>query len=132
MELELEDTGSDLVQEENDQQRYRSARKGAHLMKVHFECDLCHFRNMNKRDPVSGGKRDKDMFFAIQRDQLDVLWSRETSTVASNFSRLRRDYLDSTTMLSIEENILPYLPIPKGVDRVGMIPAIMTFGASFR
>ena len=58
MELELEDIASNFLQEENDQQRYRSARNEDHLMKVPFECGLCHFRNMNERDPVSGGKRD--------------------------------------------------------------------------
>ena len=50
MELELEDVESDLMQEEKDQRRYRSTRNGDHVMKVPFECDLCHFMNMNKRD----------------------------------------------------------------------------------
>ena len=58
---------SNFLQEEKDQRRYRSARNGDHLMKVPFECDLCHFRNMNKRDPVSRGKRDEDTFVAIMR-----------------------------------------------------------------
>ena len=65
-------------------------------MGVHFECNLCHFSNMNKRDPVYGCKKDEDTFIAIRRTQLDVFWAREPSTVASNFSRLRREYFDAT------------------------------------
>ena len=52
MDLELNGIKSDLLQEEKDQERYTSARSGDHLTKVPFECDLCHFRNMNKQGPV--------------------------------------------------------------------------------
>ena len=48
VELELEDVEIDLLQEGKDQERYRSARNGGHLMKVPFEYVLCHFRNMNR------------------------------------------------------------------------------------
>ena len=130
MELELGDVESDFPQEEKDQQRYRSTRNGDHLMKVPCVCDLCHFRNMNKRDPVSGSKRYEDTFVAIRRAQLDVFWARESSTIASNHSCLRRDYLDSTTMSTPGEEILPYLHNHAVVDRVRMVPVIMTLGAS--
>ena len=58
MELELGDVESNLLQEEKDQQRYRSARNRDNLMKLPFEYNLCHFRNRNKRDQVSGSKSD--------------------------------------------------------------------------
>ena len=78
MELELDDTGSDLLEEEKDQERYRSTRNGDQLMKVPFEfdCDLCHFRNMNKQYPVFRCKRDEDMFVVVRRAQLDVFWAK--------------------------------------------------------
>ena len=63
---------------------------------------------------------------------MDISWTREPSTVASNFSCLGRDYLDSTTMFSLSKDVLPYLLSPTVVDRVGMIPAIMTLGALLR
>ena len=69
---------------------------------------------------------------ATRRAQLDVFWTREPSNVASKSSRLRRDYLDSTTIFSLGKDVLPYLPSKKIVDRVGLIPAIMTLGASLR
>ena len=69
---------------------------------------------------------------AIRRAQFDVFWAQEPSVVASNFSRLRRDYPDSITMFSLREDVLPYLLSPKVVERVGMIPAMMNLGASLR
>ena len=81
---------------------------------------------------VAGSKKDKDMFVAIRRAHLDVFWAREPYTVLTNLSRLRRDYLDSITMFSLGEEILTYLPSHQVVDRVGMVPVIMTLGASLQ
>ena len=78
-------------------------------MKVPFECNLYHFRNMNKQDPVYSYKKDKDMCFAIRRAQLDVFWAREPSTMASSSSRLRRDCIDATTLFVLGDRFLPYL-----------------------
>ena len=92
-------------------------------MKVPFECDLCHFRNMNKPDPVYGCKKDEDTYIVMRRAQLDVFWAREPSTVASNLSRLMRYYIDATTVFSLGYIVFPCLPSHKVVDRVGMIAA---------
>ena len=54
MELEFDGAESNLLHTDKDQERYRCARNGDHLMKVSFECELCHYRNTNKRDPVEG------------------------------------------------------------------------------
>ena len=106
MEVEPDGAESDLLPDEKDQERYRNTRNGDHLMKVPFECDQCHFRNINKRDLIYGCKKDEDMYIAIRRAQLDVFWAQEPSTVANNCSCLRRDYLDSTTMFSLGEDVL--------------------------
>ena len=76
-------------------------------MKFLFECELCHYRNMNKRDPVEGCRKDKDTFIGIRWAQLDIFWSREPTTVMTNLSRLRRDYIDSTTMFNMGDRVLP-------------------------
>ena len=47
-----EDVESEILLDEEDKRRHRSGRSGDHLMRVPFECDLCHYRNMNNRDPV--------------------------------------------------------------------------------
>ena len=101
-------------------------------MKVPFECDLCHFRNMNKRDPVYSYKKDEDKYIAILRAQLDVFWAREPSTVASYLSRLRRDYIDATVVFSLGDRVVTYLSSHAVVNRVGMILAILTLPASLR
>ena len=100
-------------------------------MGVPFECDLCHFRNMNGRSPAYGDKKDYDTLMVIRRANLDACWARETRTVTSNLGRIRRDYLDATTMFNIG-NPLPYLPNPEMKDRVGMAPAIMVLSSSLR
>ena len=99
-------------------------------MNVLFECNICHFRNTNKRVPLAESKRDDDTFVVIRRVQLDVSWARESSTVLINHSRLRRGYLDLTTMFSLGKEIILYLPSNEAVDRVRMVPVIMTLRAS--
>ena len=101
-------------------------------MKVPFECNLCHFRDMNKQDPVYGCRKDEDTYIVIRRAQLDIFWDREPSTVASNLSRLRRDYIDTTTVFSLGDRVLPYLPSHEVVDRVGMVPSILPLSALLR
>ena len=82
-----------MLQEEKDLERYRSARNGDHLTKVSFECDLYHFRNINKQETVFRCKKDEDTLIVIWRAQLDIFWAREPSIVTVNFSQLREDYL---------------------------------------
>jgi hypothetical protein len=38
--------------------RFKSGRNGDHLL-CPFQCDLCHFRNIQGRDPVPGLVKDK-------------------------------------------------------------------------
>ncbi len=104
-------SGSDLeVDLTYTQNRYRCTRDGDHLMGVPFECDLCSFRNVTGRDPVSGSDRDDFTLVAIRRVLLDAMWAREPDTVASNWSRSKRDYHMAVDNLSIDyKTILPAL-----------------------
>ena len=52
--------------------------------------------------------------------------------MASNLSRLRQDYIDSTTMFNLGERMLPYLSSYKVEDRVGIIPGVIMLAASLR
>ena len=47
-----------------------------------FQCDLCWFRNLRKRDPVKGNLGDENLMAYIRWVNLDVLWGSETYTVA--------------------------------------------------
>ena len=69
-----EEEGFDLTLE-SDKGRHMSARNGDHLM-IPFKCELCHYRNLKKMDPV-GDKEDVTLLRAIRRANLDAFWSRE-------------------------------------------------------
>jgi hypothetical protein len=61
--------------ESDDPDRFRKARDGDHLM-CPFQCDVCHFRNIQGRSP-SEDHHDKLFMLCIRRANLDALWSRE-------------------------------------------------------
>jgi hypothetical protein len=44
-----------LEMDPSDERLYWQGREGNHLMCVPFECNLCHFRNLTKRNPIRGG-----------------------------------------------------------------------------
>ena len=55
-------------------------------MLTHFQCDLCHFRNMKGRDLIKGSNKDKKLIIDIRRVSLEAFWSREPGTVKGNFT----------------------------------------------
>ena len=53
----VEEDGIEIPKYE-DEESYLVARKGDDLMCM-FQCDLCHFRNMESRNPDGGGTDEK-------------------------------------------------------------------------
>ena len=45
-------------------------------MLIHFQCDLCHFRDMKGRYPNEGSDIDKILIIYIRRASMDVFWIR--------------------------------------------------------
>ena len=115
---------SEVLTDNRDRDRYKMGRDGDHLMGVPFECDLCHFRYMNCRDPVWRSAKDMDIIEAIRRVLLDVFWAREEGKVSGNLSRMRRDYLDVKARYCIGDQLLPYFATHDLRDQVGMSAAI--------
>jgi hypothetical protein len=102
-------------------------------MGVLFECNLCSFQNVVGKDPDNTDARDKFTLTAIRRVLLDVMWAREPDTVASNWSRLKRDFDMAVGNLSLNyRTILPVLGNPRVEDRVGLGVALMTVLALLR
>ena len=104
-------------------------------MGVPFECDLCSFRNVVGRDPDVTDARDEFTLTAIRRVLLllDVMWAREPDTVASNWSRSKRDFNMAVSNLSRDyHTILPVLGNPLVGDRVGLGKALTMVLASQR
>ena len=110
--------------EENLENRFRHGRNGDHLMGVFFECDLCHFRNCNLRNPCLDSSKDNYTLICIWRAILDVMWSRESSTVSSNLSRCELNCRDVGVSLSIKDP-LPVHGRDDISNRVGMKPALI-------
>ena len=73
-----------------------------------FQCDLCVFRMLQERDPVTASEADKYLLEMIRRVSLDALWAREPTTVSGNLQKMRE-----LIRVSGEMNILrpPFPPI---------------------
>lgn len=80
------ETNSDgvVVQDKKDKRRFLEARAGDHFMH-NFQCDVCVFHNIQKRDPDEA-ERPEDIYLmtCIRRCNLDALWSKEPTTVENN------------------------------------------------
>jgi hypothetical protein len=50
------------------------ARNWDHLM-TPFQCDMCHFRNINKRDPIKHKLEGIHLLRCIQHANPDAMWS---------------------------------------------------------
>jgi hypothetical protein len=66
--------------------RYKKGTDGVHLM-LPFQCDFCLFRTLYKRDPqnITG---DLESMAVLRRMNLDLMWSREPSTILGNMRSL--------------------------------------------
>lgn len=100
--------GSDALEEE-DPDRFKCARDGDHLM-CPFQCDKCHFYNIQKRRP---GVRAQDdvLLMCIRRANLDALWSRESATVHANRREAAR-VLTVSERLGIDQPYPNRIPFP--------------------
>jgi hypothetical protein len=65
--------------------RCMEGRKGDNLV-CPYQCELCHFRNIKKRDPFSSNLRDLRLLCGIRRANLDAFWARRPGTVKSNLT----------------------------------------------
>lgn len=71
-----------MYADDEDERRYVVGCDGAQFM-LPFQCDLCVFRSLFKRDP-KGGTSDKEALEVIRRMNLDLIWSREPGTIDKN------------------------------------------------
>jgi hypothetical protein len=77
---------TDSEQEEVDSE-YITARPGDHLMTT-FQCDLCHYRNITKRDPRPDSPEDRWLLTCIRRANLDAFWQLRPLTVHANLREM--------------------------------------------
>ncbi len=113
----------------NDEQRFLLARPGDALV-TPFQCDYCWFVNLKKRAAREDVVRDVRLMEYIRRVNLDIMWSRERSTVANTVSNLRKAEA-LTESLSLPPVNLGMEAWPIG-DPVGFQIAIQMLMASRR
>ena len=108
---------------------YTCARAGDHLLTT-FQCTLCHFRNIYKRDPVYESREDEWAQLCITRANLDAFWARRSSTVKGNLLEVIR-LMKILKDLRIEN---PCPDTPRGPfpveDVHGMVPAMVSLQRS--
>jgi len=68
---------------------YNEGRNGDHII-TPFECDICIFHKLQKREPVIQSQRDRLLLSVIRRMNLDALWSRAKRTVRENTRRAKQ------------------------------------------
>jgi hypothetical protein len=96
-------------------------RNGDHTH-VSFECDTCIFRKLKKRNPDPSSTVDKLLQACIRRMNLDVFWSRASSTVSGHKDNLRRG-LKFSEMVGLQGPYVHRGPLP-GYDHCGYEVAI--------
>jgi hypothetical protein len=70
------DEDENVLDNDEDKTRFLGARVGDHVV-FPFQCDLCHFRNLQGRSPMygSGVLDDTETMDLIRRASIDALWS---------------------------------------------------------
>ena len=81
--------------------RFKTARNGDHMI-CPFQCDMCHFHNIQKSDPSKRNYQDELLGKTIRRAILDSLWARESSTVTSNRIEGTR-YISACRMMGVQD-----------------------------
>ena len=76
---ELDEDGYKVMDDDSKLPRYSYGVDGAHLMTT-FQCDLCIFRKLQKRNPVVTSKKDELLLGVVRRINLDAFWARARRT----------------------------------------------------
>jgi len=102
-------------------QRYKVARDGDSLLTT-FQCDLCWFRNLQRRDPLPDVPQDNLLLCVLRRALLDAMWGREPPTVGSTL-RAASHMVQQWQKVGITPPFPPIGPFPVG-DSLGMSVAV--------
>ena len=109
-----------MYDDPSDERRFKTGVDGSHLI-TPFQCDLCVFRVLYKRNPrrTSG---DKENLAVIRRMNLDAIWSREPSTITKNIG-----YMNTLITTCESSGFEPQLP------RLGPFPSddVQGFAVAF-
>ena len=82
----MDEDGEEMYDSEIDKRRYCVGVDGAHLM-LPFQCEICMFRSLFLRDPRDT-TADAENLAVLRRMNLDLIWSREPTTIHKNMLHL--------------------------------------------
>jgi hypothetical protein len=119
------DEESNLLVSEEDKFSFGEARPGDHLF-CPFQCELCHFRNIQRRSPKTrtGLLGDTELMKCLRRVNLDAFWSREPSTIKQNLGKVNRS-LQIAHELEMRDPPMPKLGPWRLVGEFGAAAAII-------
>ena len=125
-----DDLDPELVMPAAEKDRYQRGRDGDCWV-CPFQCELCHFRNVYRRDPVPESRTDSNFVIYCRRANLDAMWARSSATVAKTLRVLFRSQEVATDLFDIP-NPFPYRePFPLQ-DDFGIVAAILFLEESRR
>ena len=113
----LDEDGIPMYDDPSDERRFKT---GVDLI-TPFQCDLCVFRVLYKRNPRRTAG-DKENLAVIRRMNLDAIWSREPSTITKNIG-----YMNTLITTCESSGFEPQLP------RLGPFPSddVQGFAVAF-
>ena len=86
------------------------ARNGDHLL-IPFECTLCVFRKLTKRNPSAVNPQDVLLQDCITRAILDAFWSRSSGTV-TGYSRKATQMVEFSALVGLQGPFTVSAPLP--------------------
>jgi hypothetical protein len=89
--------------------RNMAARNGDHLV-TPFQCELCHFVNIQGRLPNDGSAKDDLLLRNIKRATLDSFWARDDDAVADHCRSLR-EYAKCSAEMGVTVSLPPPAPV---------------------
>ena len=85
-----------------------------------FQCDTCHFWNIQHRAPEPSKYKDQRLLLCIRRANLDAFWGRKSSTVIANNREVQKLIWKMNSLGIDERSVLPRLGPWKVEDECGM------------
>jgi hypothetical protein len=89
------DEDGEVLEEEDEKERFKTYWAGDHLM-IPFQCKLYQFRNILLWNLDCCNVNNLEILDTMRRANLDVFWSRQTSTVGTNLERAHGNVLWSS------------------------------------
>jgi RNAse (barnase) inhibitor barstar len=111
--------------------RCMEGRNGDNIL-CPFQCHLCHFRNIKKRDLFARNLKDLNLVCGIGRANLDALWARRPGAVKSNLTLVLRIVKVQEEAHGIPKGQMfrPQGPHPVE-DKFGMMTAVVLLDHSY-